>query len=588
MVLYKIFAIIAFACPLFNAVSALNLREHRQILASLVDCRNPRISGPFGGLMPASVRKLLLLMSIVAPLSGQAQDQCPTNPTADYELTAATGTPVPLTSNFDYTRKNDTSVLVRLKDINPYAFKCTVASTSAPFKEPDISSFTSLIGGVAGNLGATVPAPSSPTPTSTPAGSHIGVLAEHAGGGSCFANYSPTHQQVVRLHDVANLINSALQATQNSQNDKLSSLQIALRSLRHQASCQQTVMQADAVLNVQPFDIAQVAMPASTLAATPSSVPLTKAIDWAEAEAQRLSQHLLDGLNDDCRTANRTNTEQDMALINALISVGSSTPSAVSTWRSQLKALNTVRNNMISVRTSVNDTLANRANFTQDLSIGGNQQVVTYTAKCTAVPELTIPSPDPDGLAAPTPSPTPAPTPTPNTWSQDFKFGVGPRLVIAGGVVISPLQQVTFSTTATPGGSGATANTIIQQQNSSTRILPIAMLHGRFWDQLYRPGSIHTSLQTFSRIFPTYLSAGVTAKSTDNNGTSIEYLFGPSWALVNRQIFITAGAYAGHQQRLVNPLTVGSTTALGSANLPITQTTIWKAGFALTWAPGGK
>jgi len=539
--------------------------------------------------MPASLSKLLLLMLIVAPFSGQAQDQCPTNPPADYEVTATTGRPVNLTSNFSYTRKNDTSVLIRLKDINPYAFKCTVASTSAPFKEPDISGFTSLIGGVAGNLGANIPATSSPTPTPTPAAPPAGPSTAHvAAAGSCFDAYAPTHQQVVRLHDVANLINSALQTTQSDQTARLTSLQNELKSLRHQASCQQTVTQANAVLNVQPFDIAQVAMPASTLAATPTSVPLTKAIDWAEAEAQRLSQHLLDNLNDACRAANRANTDQDMTFINALTSVNASTPSAVSTWRSQLKNLNTVRTNMIAVRSSVNDTLGNRTNFTQDLSIGGNQQVVTYTATCTPVPELTIPSPDASSSAAPTASPAPSPTPAPNTWSHDFKFGVGPRLVIAGGVVISPLQQITFSTTATPGGSGATANTIIQQQNSSTRILPIAMLHARFWDQLYRPGSKHTTLQALSPILPNYFSAGVTAKSTDNNGTSIEYLFGPSWALVNRQLFFTAGAYAGHQQRLANSLVVGSTTALSSANLPITQTTIWKAGFAITWAPGGK
>src|SRR4029077_6444859 len=133
---------------------------------------------------------------------------------------------------------------------------------------------------------------------------------------------------------------------------------------------------------------------------------------------------------------------------------------------------------------------------------------------------------------------------------------------------------------ATPGGSGPTANTIIQQQNSRTRILPIAMMHARYWDQLPAKG--------WYQLVPNYFSAGVTAKSSDNKGTNIEYLFGPSWAFAERQIFFTAGAYAGQQQRLANSFTVGSTTALSSANLPITQTTIWKAGFAITWAPGGK
>jgi hypothetical protein len=538
--------------------------------------------------MSISVRSVLTVILLLASLFAQAQDQCSTNPTADYQITAATGSPVPLTSDFNYTRKNDTGVLIRLKDINPYAFKCSVSSTSAPIKEPDISGFTSLIGGVAANAGANIPSTANPTPTPAPAVAPRVLIERPAGAQSCFDAYNPTHQQIVRLHDVANLINSALQTTQSEQNSRLSSLQTELQSLRHQVACQQTVTQANAVLNVQPFEISQVSMPSNTVAAAPTAAPLAKAIDWAEAEAQRLSQHLLDTLNDACRTAYRANTDQDLAFINALISVSSSMPSAVSTWRNQLKSLNTVRSNIITVRTSVRDTLASRSNFTQDLSIGGNQQIVTYTAKCTAVPELTIPSPDSTGSAPPAPSPAPSPTPAPNTWTHDFKFGVGPRLVIAGGVVISPLQQITFSTTATPGGSGPTANTIIQQQNSSTRILPIAMLHGRFWDQLYRSGSNHPNWEMVSPILPNYFSAGVTAKSTDNNGTSIEYLFGPSWGLVNRQIFITAGAYAGHQQRLANSLTVGSATSLGSANLPITQTTIWKAGFAITWAPAGK
>jgi len=148
--------------------------------------------------------------------------------------------------------------------------------------------------------------------------------------------------------------------------------------------------------------------------------------------------------------------------------------------------------------------------------------------------------------------------------------------------VVSPLPQVIYTTTANPnGGDGQPANIIIAQQQSSTRILPIAMLHARFWDQI--------SAEDWKRwLLPNYLSVGVTAKSSDNKGTNIEYLFGPSWTFADRQIFITAGAYAGQQQRLEGGLTVGQATNLGSANLPISLRTIWKAGFAITWAPAGK
>jgi hypothetical protein len=106
------------------------------------------------------------------------------------------------------------------------------------------------------------------------------------------------------------------------------------------------------------------------------------------------------------------------------------------------------------------------------------------------------------------------------------------------------------------------------------------MLHGRLWDQL--------PAKQWMSFFPSYVSFGVTAKSSDNKGTNIEYLFGPSWGFAERQLFLTVGAYAGQQQRLGGSLSVGQATSLSAANLPISQTTVWKVGFAITWAPAGK
>lgn len=403
----------------------------------------------------------------------------------------------------------------------------------------------------------------------------------------CVKDYlgSPLHSEVQHLQELTVRINAALQETLNRQNGLLAEFNDRLHGLvelRASAQCTDVVNRAQNLMSRAVFDIAQVNAPAGP-------VPLDEAIDRVALQARALNGHLGEGLTAACKAEARSYLDDDNTFLAALITGVSAAPSAVEKWRSQLKSFNTVRANVMSVQSSIGAVLANRQNFIIDASIHGNQQIVTYTATCTALPQLqTIMAPDPGAIAstAPMPATPPAPaggsTPAPvaSSWKHDFKFGAGPRFVLAGGVVISPLQQVTFSTTAMPGGSGPTANTIIQQQNSSTRILPIAMLHARFWDQLPAKG--------WYSFLPNYFSAGVTAKSSDNKGTNIEYLFGPSWAFAERQIFFTAGAYAGQQQRLANSLTVGSTTALSSANLPITQTTIWKAGFAITWAPGGK
>ncbi len=546
----------------------------------------------------------ILLVFLACSLPSAAQ--CPSDSDkADYELSAASGNPSPVTKKFNYTRPNNSSVTIRLKDINPYHYKCGVSVTSTDVKEPDISSFTSLIGGVAATPGAALPAPAA-TPSLTPTGEK-GQPKVKAAAPDCTASYKPTHDQVIYLHDSAALIDTAIQQTREAQDAALNLLKNDLPTLRAQSSCKATVDQAHVVLNRAPFDVASVPMQASPpppgdylaqAAISAGPLPLEKAVDALSLRAQLLAQRLTDNLSDECRTAYAKVTAQDLAFLNALATGSSSNPSAVSGWRDQVKGLATVRNNIIGVQGAVKAVLDNPENFTITRTIDGDQQIVTYTAKCDVVPEITAPAPASITAGAqPQPSPAPTPSPTPGTFTHDFKFGLGPRFALAGGVVISPLAQVTFSTTANPAasaaGSTAPANIITKSQDSGTRILPMAMLHGRFWDNL---PNCDPEKSCFSRYafpwLPSYFSAGVTAKSTDNNGTSIEYLLGPSWALVNRQVFITVGAYAGHQQRLAssaaNPLNVGDATSLSAANLPLTLTTIWKIGFALSWAPAGK
>ena len=553
----------------------------------------------------------LVLSLIPVLLQGQAPtptpDPCTNVPAnADFHVNAG-NPPHPTTQQFGYTLKNDTDVLIRLENINPYALKCSVTTTVTPVNEGSISSFLGLIGGVTGSVGATTPAPGatptpsaspSPTPTPTPSKRKPALLAVSPTPTPkpCPDQYRSKREQVESLISFRDNINHALVLTQENQNDALVDFSIRLATLRGQSACSSIVSQAMQLGTRPVFAVSQVdvpydpAVPRAQGAPDTAATPMDQAIDQLAARAQKLLPHLADDLDAGCKKELQPVIDADTAFLGALINNTSSVPSAVSTWTSQLKAFNAVRGNFRSAQISIINALGERRNFTLDTSIHGKQQVVTYTASCTPVTLVTVAAPDIiGGSPAPSPSPSPTPTPTPppvQPWSHDFNFGGGPRFALAGGLVVSPLQQVTFNTTATPGGSGATANTIIQQQNSSTRILPIAMLHTRYWDLLPVKKFKH------DQWIPNYISVGVTAKSTDTIGTNVEYLFGPSWAFADRQFFLTAGAYAGKQQRLANvgtpPLAVGSTTSLSSANLPITQTTIWKPGFALTWAPGGK
>jgi hypothetical protein len=534
--------------------------------------------------MFATPRSLFAILLFAFPILLQSQNQCSTAPVATYTLTAASGSPVPENSDFSYTRKNDTDLLIRLEDINPYSFKCTASTSSADYKETAVASFLGTVGGVA-NVGITTPDPGAKTAAPSVANNNNFEFRAHAAiqrapANPCVTAYmNGPHAEAEKLGSDRDGINNALTEMQRQLESDRVGFNQGITGLRRDNSCNNIVNHA-----------MQLAFPTPTPTPVPNAVPIDQRINQRAIQAKSLLAHITDSTSA-CKADLQSLIDQDTAFLEAVSQGSAAAPSAVDTWRSQLKALNTVRANIVNAQASIASVLSSRQNFTIDTSIHGNQQVVTYTATCTPIPPQIIAAPDPAAVSSTTPTPPAAPpssgggaTPAPvsNSWKHDFKFGPGPRFVLAGGLVISPLQQVTFSTTATPGGSGATANTIIQQQNSSTRLLPIAMLHARFLDMV--PADEWKSWVWF----PNYFSVGVTAKSSDNKGTNVEYLFGPSWAFADRQLFITAGAYAGQQQRLANSLTVGSMTSLSSANLPITQTTIWKVGFAITWAPAGK
>lgn len=531
-----------------------------------------------------SILRLLLMLPFSTYGHAQgASPQCTLSPQAPgvtlYDLSASSGTPIPQNPPERYVFKDDTALVVRLSDINPFAFQCTVSTSSQAFQETALSSFLGIIGGVA-NVGASTPSSPQTQPAANGAAPRQHTVRNApqppVAQSPCVNQYlDQIHNgQVVQLSNQRDAINTALQSTLQLEQQSLRDFAQAVVLLRNQTSCAATVNYASIVANQQPFPISPVS----------GGLPLDQAIDQLANQAQSLLSQLTDGMDASCKQTLQADINEDSAFLSALVHGTTAVPAVADQWRTQLSQLNSVNTQLASARASVQAVLQNRQNFTIDTPISGNQVDVKVTASCSPVTVLQVsPSNAPASSSGAKPvgnsQPASATPATTNTWSEDFKFGPGPRFVLSGGLVISPLTQITYSTSSNPAGS-TPPNIIIKQQASSARILPIAMLSGRFWDQLpYKTGY---------RALPNYLSVGVTAKSSDNKGTNIEYLFGPSWAFADRQLFITAGAYAGWQQRLEGGLSVGQATSLSSANLPISLTTIWKPGFSITWAPAGK
>lgn len=155
--------------------------------------------------------------------------------------------------------------------------------------------------------------------------------------------------------------------------------------------------------------------------------------------------------------------------------------------------------------------------------------------------------------------------------TQTLNFGGGPRFALAGGVVASPLESVTFK--RVPAVIGGRSTTIIGAENSSnSRILPILMLHGRLLEtpRLGFVSGVHFSL-------------GITAKPNDE-GTNVEYLVGPSLSFIEERLFLTIGGYAGRRQQLEGNLAPGQELPEAfKDDIPVNNRLVWKPGFALTY-----
>ena len=150
-----------------------------------------------------------------------------------------------------------------------------------------------------------------------------------------------------------------------------------------------------------------------------------------------------------------------------------------------------------------------------------------------------------------------------------INFGGGARFAIAGGVVVSPFETITFK--RVPALVNGQQTTIVgREESSNSRILPILMLHGRLWEGTGTVSGVHFSL-------------GVTAKPTDKE-TNVEFLLGPSVSFIEQRLFFTFGGYAGRRKQLEGNLVPGQELPKEfTDDIPTSNHLVWKPGFALTY-----
>lgn len=162
--------------------------------------------------------------------------------------------------------------------------------------------------------------------------------------------------------------------------------------------------------------------------------------------------------------------------------------------------------------------------------------------------------------------------------STKLKFGDGPFFTLSGGVVFSPLakQEIDkiqgFPLDRQGVRTGDPVTTVIGlKEQSDTRISPVVMLSGRLWT----PKDMKAGLDGI------HISLGLTAKN-DGQNTNVEFLVGPSLSFLDRQLFLTAGGYAGRQQKLAGDFYLGQKIDPATA-ITVQRNYCWHFGAAITY-----
>ena len=478
--------------------------------------------------------------------------------------------------------KNGDRVWIVVEDINPFVANYTLKVKQQPATETATGIFLSALGGIDSSI---VPSGngSKQSPGSTPPGSSA---APPPPGKEVVKSATPPRCDDGPLQDLIRTFNqltddeSTLNKTINDIGDKYkryaTTYDEKLSGVKGQRHCKGIKSSADDFRSflasvptpddLRPKDFGGVSSSSDPVQALRSR--LAKLQDDAKKQrAGILKFKRSASANAACASLlglNQDNLDKQDEFIDGLIGPGSGT--------SEIQALSDKLNQFKAIYQHWSDAHA-AVEKLYDPAQSGNPFVLTYSLTdsqsdddVTLQPVAPVLAP-PKSSSSPTSKNTETQNPVgPSMAASDptVHFGYGPRFTLGGGLVVSFLKNRQFTT-----ANGE----IAYQNNSQTRILPIAVLNSRFYD---------CDPDESKCLWVPQITVGITAKA-DDKGTSPEYLIGPSWALLRRQLFITVGAYAGQQQRLLGGLQVGQTTSLSAANLPVAKEYHWSGAIAITW-----
>jgi hypothetical protein len=477
--------------------------------------------------------------------------------------------------------KNDDHVWIVVEDINPFVATYTLKVKRQPVSESAITTFLSALGGIDAGIVPQQKSPTQtqPTPASTPAPSPTparGVRPAIPAAPAC--DQTPLNQLVDKFNALdaeEKKVNKALNAVSTKYKADSVTFSGLFDRVKKEHLC--LGIQASAVA-LRQF-LAGVQSPDQIKASEFGQFPvesdpikvLKENVDQLARDAKAQRRAILDyrkvtSGKVECASLLDNNAkllDDEDTFIDGLIGPTTGTPE-VQALTDQLNQLKTTFGQWSDAHSAVEKLF--------DPASSGNPFVLTYPLTdsqsddevilVAGPPVLSVPGSAGNSKAGAS-SGKPAAT-DPAAFDVTVHFGFGARFSLSGGLVVSFLENRQFTT-----ANGQVA----YQNNSQTRILPMAQLNSRFYD---------CDTTNYKCLLAPQISVGITAKA-DDKGTAPEYLIGPSWAFVKRQLFITLGAYAGQQQRLLGGLQVGQATSLSAANLPIAKEYHWSGAIAVSW-----
>lgn len=512
-----------------------------------------------------------------------------------------------------------------METINPLRRSFKVSFQGTKVKETDGKSLL-------GSIGVSIPsASSSVTPgqaaqvksrTLNKQGGEDLLTESHSLVGKTLCNYeTDSHPKVVALQLAAIQLTDEV----NTYKDKVLAEQQAYDAVLLHLQSLQTVSQtefsakADTLANA-PSEISAVSIPAgSTLQSNDylknwSGKSLDEALKDLRLQAVDLFGSLANNTGS-CGSEVLAELAADQKYLKS-ISVGTdSTHSLVHSLTTELSSAKSLASQVSSRETALKDMAKDANNFElvasapSDFRIQSTVQVtVSWTSllqnaaakpnasaqpatNAPASPKAGTPDRSTSATGAQQTQPDTSPTDSADSGSESFtvNFGQGQRFYESGGVVFSNLAQHSYATEAAnsspgctaPAGSTAAQGCIVDNGGAGWRILPIALVSGRMFD-------LNWKCYQCRLLVPNYLTFGATVKSNSSGGTNLEYLMGPSWASPGRQLFLTAGTYAGEVNKLGGGLVVGPQAAAPPTTLPISTPYRWRFGFALSYSFGSQ